>query len=152
MIGTPSQQPLETSLAIDEGQRAQIVAIQPEQIERDETHGMAPPQHLEKDRTASVVGADDLAIEHSVMDAQPLRQRGRERVEMFEAIAVARNETRTFAVDFEQRAKAVVFQIEEPIGIVEGLGAPLQRERRDSRKSGRHALPCLTLRASRTAR
>jgi len=75
-----------------------------------------------------------------------------ERIEMLEAVVVARHEMSLAAVNLEQRAKAVIFEIEEPIGIVEGLGAPLQREGRYSGKSGRHALPGLTLRASRTAR
>jgi hypothetical protein len=40
-----------------------------------------------------------------VLDAEPLRQRRREWVEVLETIPVARDEARTGSVDFEQRAE-----------------------------------------------
>ena len=80
---------------------------------------------------APLVGADDLAVEDGISNAQTLRQRPRERVQVPETIAVARDEASARTIDFEERAEAIVFQLEEPIGVVERGGAALQDERRD---------------------
>jgi hypothetical protein len=61
------------------------------------------------------VGANDLAVEDRVVDAEALRQRGRERVQVLKAIAVARHEARARTIDFARRAEAIVFQLEEPV-------------------------------------
>jgi hypothetical protein len=72
---------------------------------------MPAAQHFNKDRAPALVGTDDLAVEDGVRDAEALRQRGGERVEMLEVIAVARDEARAGSVDFEERAEAVVLLI-----------------------------------------
>jgi hypothetical protein len=40
------------------------------------------------------------------------------------------------AIDLEQRPEAVIFELEEPIGMVKGLGAALQYERSNLRNVG----------------
>ena len=55
---------------------------------------------------------NDLAVEDGVGDAQALCQRRCERVEMLEAVPVARDKARAGAVDFEERAEAVVFEFD----------------------------------------
>ena len=57
---------------------------------------------------------------------------------MPETIVVAREKARARAVNLEQRTETVAFEFEDPIGIVEGSGAPLQHERGNFRKCGRH--------------
>jgi hypothetical protein len=44
---------------------------------------------------------------------------------MAERIAIARQEARARGVDLEQRADAIVLELEEPIGVVEGFGRGL---------------------------
>ena len=63
---------------------------------------MPAAEHLDEDLAPRVVGADDLAVEDGVVDAEPRCQRRRERVEVLEAIAVARDEANARAIDFEQ--------------------------------------------------
>jgi hypothetical protein len=57
---------------------------------------------------------------------------------MLEVIAVARDEARAGTVDFEEGAKSVVFQLEEPAIVVEGGGAPFHYKWHDLWSSGRH--------------
>jgi hypothetical protein len=71
-----------------------------------------------------LVGADDLAVEDRVVDAEALRQRGRERVEVAGAIPIARHEPCARTIDFAQRAEAIIFQLEEPV-VVECGGATI---------------------------
>jgi hypothetical protein len=56
---------------------------------------------------------------------------------MPEAVPVARDEARAAAVHLEESPKAVIFDLEEPIGMIEGFGSPFQNQRRDLWKSGR---------------
>jgi len=44
------------------------------------------------------------------------------------------------AINLEQRSKAIVFQLIDPIGVVESRGPALQQERRDPRKCRRRQL------------
>lgn len=48
--------------------------------------------------------------------------------------AVARDEPSPAAVNLEQRAESVIFELEEPIGITESGGSALQCERPHLRK------------------
>jgi hypothetical protein len=41
---------------------------------------------------------------------------------MAEPVAVARDKASLAAVNLEQRPKAIVFHLEKPIGVIEGLG------------------------------
>jgi hypothetical protein len=62
-------------------------------------------QHLNKDRSARLVGADDLAVEDGVTHAEPLGQLSGERVEVLEVVPFARDRARAGAVDFHKRAE-----------------------------------------------
>ena len=64
---------------------------------------MPAAEHLDEDRVACVVGADDLAVEDDILDAEPLRQRPRERVQVLKVMPVARDEVCAGIVDFEER-------------------------------------------------
>lgn len=93
---------------------------------------------------AGECGGFDLAIgPHTAsaasVNAQALCQRRRERVEVLEAIPVARDEARAGSIDFQQRAKAIVLKLEQPTVVVESLGAALHDKRRDSRQ-GAHCV------------
>ena len=89
MIGAPPQEAPQPRLALSERQRAQVLAIQPQQIESDETCGRAPTEQVHEDRSAAFVRADQFAIENRISDSQPLRQRHGQSVHILEAVAVA---------------------------------------------------------------
>ena len=76
MIGAPPEQPLETSLAVDERQRAQILAIEPEQIEGVEESLPASKHQLLDLRASVLIQTHDLAIKDRFITAQVICDRG----------------------------------------------------------------------------
>ena len=86
MIGAPPQEAPQPRLALHKRQRAQILAVEPQHIEGDDAHRVSAAKHLDEDRAPGLVGADDLAVEDGVLDAQTLRQSCGERIELTEAI------------------------------------------------------------------
>jgi len=96
---------------------AQVLAVQPEQVERVQDRLRFAAEKLVELADAIPIDANDLTVNDGVLDGQS-RQRFLQRCEP-EMLQVAGNEFALTAFDVHQRSKAVVLQFEDVIGIVE---------------------------------
>jgi hypothetical protein len=93
-------------------------------------------------RAAGLVGGNHLTIEDRLVDAKlghDVVTEGRgdllaQHIEPREDIPSSRDEAAAPALDIAQRAKPIVFRIEQPVGVVERLLAPGWRDRLYPRK------------------
>jgi hypothetical protein len=86
-------------------------------------------EEIVKLRSAGFVGSDHLAVNYRIVDVELGRQRAGERIEAGQEIPIARDQAVVARLDVIERAEAVVFDIEEPIGVIERLFTPSRRDR-----------------------
>src|SRR5579864_6509864 len=116
-----SDQPSQAAFAFHERQRAQILAVVPEQIEGVEDRLAASfPHQLYKLAAAISAKANQLAIENRVRDRQ-VCQGCRECTEGFVDDLLAADQSAGTVFNVGQRPKAVMLQLENPIQMIERL-------------------------------
>ena len=93
--------------------------------------------------STGLVGRDHLAVDYRFVDVERGRHPVAERLETAQDIAVARNDTAAALLDVAQRTKPIVFEVEEPVGVIERLLSPsrddrlyARKRRRDNRRGG----------------
>jgi len=92
------------------------------------------PQQIVELGSAGRIGRDHLAVENCLVEIEQGRQLVAELVKAAHQIAVARDETAAPLLDIAHGPKAVVFAVEEPIGVVERLLSPGRDNRLDAGK------------------
>jgi len=113
----------ESLLSLDKGHPPQILAIKPQKVERIKDWLPFPAEQLVELAHALRIDANNLAVNHGVLDGQ-LGERPLECLKS-KVPLIARNQLR-LAVQVRDRPKTVVFQLENVIGMIERL--PLQTE------------------------
>ena len=73
--------------------------------------------------------ADDLAVEHARLGAHRVRDLLAQHRKLFVDVAAAGHERAVVALDVGERAEPVVFQLEQPIRMIERIGDRHQRHR-----------------------
>jgi hypothetical protein len=102
--------------------RAQILAIEPQEVEREQDRlRAARVQELEA-RRAFRIERHDLAIDDRVADHELLQRRGQVRKALGEVDAIARPHGHLSVRDRRDRAIAVVLELEEPVAVRLGRG------------------------------
>ena len=97
----------QTTLAMQQWQGAEVLAVNFKHIERIEVRPLAPEQQIAEVAAAVCVQATDFAIEHRRTGAHRMRDFLRELWPLFERVAVAGDELSAMAADLRQRAEAV---------------------------------------------
>ncbi len=108
---------------LDERKLPQIVSIQPQQVERVEKRAGSARHQLVELGAPLPVETDDLAIQHRFRRGEVSFDRERQGLELVETVTVARDQSRAGAIHIGDGAKAVMFELEEPLWVVEGLGS-----------------------------
>jgi hypothetical protein len=120
---------VDDSTAAGARQRSQVGTIQPDDIERDIGRRPRAAEEIVKLRSAGFVGSDHLAVNYRIVDVELGRQRAGEHIEAAQQVPIARDQAVVSGLDVIERAEAVVFDIEEPIGAIERLLTPSRRDR-----------------------
>jgi hypothetical protein len=84
-----AQQSLQPCFSFDQWQRPQVFAVQEEQVEGEEYAFPPAEQQVIEHRTARIIDAGDLAIEHGILDAQILTDPLRQVFEIAERVPIA---------------------------------------------------------------
>ncbi len=143
----PGQERLQQALPLDEGQRAQVEALEAEEVEGEvggrrlegaplDVGGPAllrPPLQPLEARAALVVQDHDLAVEDEVAERQGGHRPRHLRVEGRRVAPAAVDELRPPALAAGEDAEAVVLELEQPRGVRERL---LRRLREHERHVG----------------
>jgi len=79
--------------------------------------------------STGLVGRDHLAVDYRFVDVEHGRHLIGERLETTQDIAVARNEAATALLKIAEAPKPIVFEVEEPVGVVERLPSPARDDR-----------------------
>jgi hypothetical protein len=116
-------------LALGERTIAEILAIDREHVERVEARPVAAEQQFVEVAAAVAIEADDLAVEDARHRPNAVRNFRFENPELTEDVAAARDQAAQMSVDVRKRAEAVMFQLEQPIRMIEGLWNPNERHR-----------------------
>jgi len=87
--------------------------------------------------TSNTMGFDHLAVDYRVVDVEHSCHLRAERLETAQDVAVARDEAATALLDVAQRTKPIVFEVEEPVGVIERLLSPSRDDRLYARKNHR---------------
>jgi hypothetical protein len=132
-------------LAVGEGEIPQVFGAAAQYVERHKHRRAAAVEKVVELRAAAPVEADDLTVEHRVPHRQSPAHVLTQIRERLEDIAVARHQRAPAAVKTGERAKAIVFEFEQPLGAVEG-GNPLpERHRRERQHADSLTLAALHL-------
>jgi hypothetical protein len=119
--------PTEDPFAFEARDGAEVSAIQPKEIESVEV-GRVPVTHEEQEVAAAVLAdVDDLAIEDRVSCLEFRCQAVAERLEGFMGVPLARDQADTSGFELGDRPEAIVVDLEDPVGMVEGLATPRER-------------------------
>jgi hypothetical protein len=111
---------MQVTFPLDQWQAAQVVAVQPQQVEGIED-GLAFAGHqLVELADAMFIEADNFAIQDGIL-YRYLSERFLQRHERFELVAVAGDQLAFTGLDVGDRAEAVVLQLEQILWIVERL-------------------------------
>jgi hypothetical protein len=102
---------------------ARLGAVEPQNIERHIGGRPRAPDEVVKLRASCLVGRDHLAVEDGVVDIERRRQLIAERIKAGEPVAVARDEAAVPLLDVAEAPVPVIFEIEEPAGVVERLSS-----------------------------
>jgi len=114
---------MQTMFPFDQRQAAQVVAVQPQQVEGIEDGLALAGHHFVELADAVAIEADDFAVQDSVLDGQFI-ERLLQVIEGLEVIQVARDQLALAVFDVGDRAEAIVFQFEDVVGVVEWLCDP----------------------------
>ena len=74
--------------------------------------------------TSNTMGFDHLAVDYRVVDVEHSCHLRAERLETAQDVAVARDDAATALLKIAQAPKAIVFELEEPFGVIERLLSP----------------------------
>ncbi len=121
-------------LSFDERHLPHVAAVHGEHVERDEGERPLPLHQVDEDRPAALVELHDLAVEHGVVGVRFEGNLGTEIIEATVVEPAPGHELRPAPGHEGQRPEAVVLQLEEPVGMVEGLAATLKRHRSEDRQ------------------
>jgi len=114
---------MQVTFPFDQWQAAQVVAVQPQQVEGIED-GLALAGHqFVKFAFTVTVETDDFAVQDGVLDGQFI-ERLLQVIEGLEVIQVTGDQLAFAGLDVGDRAEAVVFEFENLVGIVKGFGDP----------------------------
>jgi len=109
----------ESLLSLDKGHLPQVLAIKPQKVERVKDWLPLPPEQLVELAHALRIDANNLAVKDGVLDGQ-LGERPLECLKS-KVPLVARNQLRLAVLQVRDRPKTVVFQLENVIGMIEGV-------------------------------
>src|SRR5262249_44424443 len=110
--------------SFDERQRAQILSVEVQEIERDEYTGRFPEQQILEDGSTFAVDAGDLSVEHGIFNSHVFGDPGGEFSEPSKHISVARDQFAFPVQDVRKRTKPIDLQFVDIFIRVEWLGAP----------------------------
>ena len=108
----------QASFAFDQRQHPQITAPKPQQIEGNEVLRGTPSEQFIELRLSFSIEMNDLAIDNGFA-GQRIRDTGRQCVEGFVDVPLPGDQFATFWCHVGERPKAIVFQLKEPIGMIE---------------------------------
>jgi hypothetical protein len=123
----------ENLLAIYERELSKVLAVRGQDIERDEREGSAPVHEVDKARPALSVELYDFSVEHSIIGIDLEREL---RAEILKAAVLkvsTANQFRAAAVNVGDCTEAIVFQLEEPVGVIKRLAGVHERHGRVSK-------------------
>jgi hypothetical protein len=125
-------QPLEPALPLGEGLRAEIPAVEPEEVEGGVVEIALPPHQEQEVGVALRVDGQDLAVEDRVAHAEVVADFTGELVEALEQEAALRGEGGMGGRDVEEAAEPVVLRLEEPVRVIEGVPLELGNDGLDT--------------------
>src|SRR5262249_40681151 len=128
---------LQHRLPFEKRQNADILAVQVEQIKRDEDALSLAEEQSAEVRPAGVIEAGDLTIEHGVLDAQVFGEPRREFSAATKDVSIPRNQLASTVCDVSERPEAVDLQFVDEVVGVERLGAAGEPD--GAQVSGQHA-------------
>ena len=109
----------QSALALHQRQRAKILPIDREQIEREEVRPIAAEQQVVEVRPAVPIEADDFAVQHGIERANAVRDLRLEDPVLGEHVPAARDQSTEMALDMRERAESVVLDFVQTIAMIE---------------------------------
>src|SRR5947207_737897 len=103
---------------------AQVLIAAPQDIEGDKQRGAAPVKEVVELRPHAAIKAHDLTVEHGILDRHPAPHVFAEVRKRLERISIAGHEYALARFNAGERAKPIVFELEQPFGMIE-RGNPL---------------------------
>lgn len=125
---------------------SQILAVDREHVERHEVRPVPAEEQAVEHRAAIGRQANDLSIEHARLGTHRVRDFVVQHWKLLVDVPTTRHERALITIDLRERPEAVVFQLENPITVVERAANADQRHRA---KLSIHSLSVATTKASR---